>query len=173
MTNGDTLSCPIKLPPLDSYILPETAASVRTPDTARNVGIPPARSFEAVLSGIQSPPTGGRSPLESGNSIEEAVTTFESFLLALVFKQAFNSRLSSGLFGDSYASKMYIEMFIDAAAEEACKTSPLGIADMLESDINMRGEIKENKDNSDATEELQTMRQDGESPVTGTLSNLL
>ena len=173
MANGETLSCPIKLPPLDGYIPPETAASVRARNTADQAEVRPARSFQALLSDIQSPPKGDRPAREAGSTIEDAGTAFESFLLALVFKHAFNSRLGSGLFGDSYASKMYIEMFIDAAAEEACKTSPLGIADMLASDINMKREIEKGKDNGNATEELQTVRQDGESSFAGTLSNLL
>ena len=89
---------------------------------------------------------------------DEAGRLFESFFLALIFKQAFSNQVSAKLFGDSYASRMYFDMFIDAAADEAAKTTPLGIAKLITADINRARSAE--KDDGNETEELHDMRQD-------------
>lgn len=161
MTAGGTLSCPIKLPPLDGYPLRTQTATPRREDNA----YPPVtktnsgqNDFHSILTGMgasgpsPTPPSDDNEALEAGRMVE-------SFLLALVFKYAFNTSLSPGIFGNSYESRMYLDMFIDAAAEEACRTSGLGIADMIMADINRRTDKQETEGAENATEELQGMRQ--------------
>ncbi len=161
MTAGGTLSCPIKLPPLDSYTVSTQNATPRREDNA-----PPQvtktnivqNDFHAILTGMRAS-SPSPTPQSNVNEAVEAGRMVESFLLALVFKHAFNTSLSPGIFGNSYESRMYLDMFIDATAEEACRTSGLGIADMIVADINRRADKQETEDVENATEELQGMRQ--------------
>ena len=101
---------------------------------------------------------------------EEAGRQIESFFLALVFKQAFNNQISSKLFGDSYASRMFFDMFIDAAADEAAKATPLGIAELITADINRTMSAKE--EGLYETEELHDMRQDNANRIEEYLSGM-
>jgi len=152
------LSCPIKLPPLDGSrffpAIPNTELETKTV-SGEVKSSPRTPSFKQVLANAQAAKP-GNTPASAVDKAEEAGREVESFLLSYVFKQAFNNSISSGLFGNSYASRMYLEMFIDAAAGEAAKSTPLGIAEMIVSDINRERQAEEEAGNE--TQELHRMR---------------
>ncbi len=133
------LNCPIKLPPLDPSCL--DAAPGQSPAPTAGSGDKRATvdkgEFKDLLSELRKTPPHSRADT-SLTPEEKAGREFEAFMISLVFKQAFSNQLSEGIFGNSYASKMYFDMFIDAAAEETAKSSPLGIADLIVADINRR-----------------------------------
>ena len=134
------MSCPIKLPPLDgSRFQPGTIRekpvnAIKTESRTRSASEP--SPFSRILSDVRASAPGNIPPATVLSEAEEAGTQFEAFFLSLIFKQAFNTQISSSFYGDSYAPRMYLEMFIDAAAEEAARTNPLGIAKLIAEDIN-------------------------------------
>jgi Rod binding domain-containing protein len=159
MDLNSTLSCPIKLPPLGSYPVSTNTSSVenaRESELSAANNLKGSTPFSKILKNI-----GASKQLISNQTSNEEITEagqqLESFLLALVFKQAFNNRLSSGFFGNSYASRMYFDMFIEAAAEEAAKITSLGIAELIALDIN-REKLSE-KEEGNETQELHGVRQ--------------
>ena len=159
MATSNALSCPIKLPPLDGRrFFPVEANTDLKTKTVAGEAKPSRRttSFKQVLADANAAKSKNTSPA-AGDKAEEAGREMEAFLLSYVFKQAFNNSLSSGLFGNSYASHMYLEMFIDAASEEAAKSTPLGIAEMIITDINRDRQSEEEEGYE--TQELHGMRQ--------------
>jgi Rod binding domain-containing protein len=107
---------------------------------------PKQASFKQTLANAQAA-RGNSASRTDADKAKDAGREMEAFFLSYIFKQAFNNKISSGLFGDSYASQMYLEMFIDAASEQAAKSTPLGIADMIVADINRGRQTEEEKAN--------------------------
>jgi hypothetical protein len=155
VTDSRLLSCPIKLPPLDGYNLRQSRSS---PAEAESPALSGKKTFRQVLAAAGESAT-GYARKAGGNEPAEVGRMLESFLLALVFKKAFNSGLGKGVYGNRYESRMYMEMFIDAASEEACRSADLGIAQLVTADINSRLRIMDSEDLSDGPEKLQDMRQ--------------
>ena len=159
MVDNHLLCCPIKLPPLDGTETPSRTASI----SAKSEPLKPQniQSFQAVMKN-SSRPSPNISVTSPSDEAEDVSKQFESFLISLIFKAAFSSQLSTGIFGKDYASKMYMDMFIDAASEEASKNARLGIAEVILSDINRGKEKTSEPESSDADDELQRMRQSDE-----------
>jgi hypothetical protein len=153
MSAGGIKISPIKLPPLVpgvDYSLPNTAS---VPPAAPSQ--PKKADFSKVLQDTLKP--AAKEPVKASDDDKTAMARqLESFLLSLVFKKAFENKFSSGLYGDSYASRMYLDMFIDAAVDEAVKTANLGIADSILADINKAGQNGLGEGNE--AEELRGMR---------------
>ena len=145
MAISKALSCPFKLPPLDGrkfeQVKPNTDFKSPAAPRETRAASKPASFKQALADATRA--TGNAASGRGVHTAEEAGREIEAFLLSYIFKQAFSNSISSGLFGDSYASKMYVDMFIDAAAEEAAKSTPLGIADMIVSDINRERQTEE------------------------------
>jgi len=169
---NDPLSCPIKLPPLDG----RTFVPVPPNTDLKSKSVPgkfqshnKANSFKQALSNAKSAQADTAAAKETEKA-QKAGQQMEAFLLSFVFKQAFNNSISSGLFGDSYAAHMYLEMFVDTAAEEAAKSTPLGIADMIVSDINQKRLSEEVTSNE--TQKLRGVRKTDADGVKGHMLSL-
>jgi len=161
VAQGQTISCPIKLPPLDGYKLHPGEISKHREDipvTRQTSPAPKKTEFHEILNQVRSGPSAPAAKQETADEAEVG-RQLESFFLSLIFKHAFNSSISKGIYGNSYESGMYLDMFIDAVVEEAGRTSNLGIADLVAADINRKLDNTVIEDANDDTEELQGMRQ--------------
>jgi hypothetical protein len=161
VAQGKTISCPIKLPPLDGYKLHPGEISKpgkNKPVTQQTSPVPKKTEFHEILTQVRSTPAIPAAKQDTADATEVG-RQLESFFLSLIFKHAFNSSISKGIYGNSYESGMYLEMFIDAVVEEAGRTSNLGIADLVAADINRKSDNTVIEDANDDTEELQGMRQ--------------
>ena len=161
MAQGKTISCPIKLPPLDGYKLhPKVISKPREdkPAASQTSPTPKKTEFHEILTQARRAPSITAAKQETADAADVG-RQLESFFMSLIFKHAFNSSISKGIYGNSYESGMYLEMFIDAVVEEASSTANLGIADLVAADINRKADSTVIEDASDEIEELQGMRQ--------------
>ena len=160
VAQGKTISCPIKLPPLDGYKPhPKEISKPRKdkPVTLQTSPAPKKTEFHEILNQVRRTPAIPAAKQETADAAEVG-RQLESFFMSLIFKYAFKSSISKGIYGNSYESGMYLEMFIDAVLEEASLTSDLGIADLVATDINRKADGSVIEDTNDDTEELQGMR---------------
>ncbi len=160
VAQGNTISCPIKLPPLDGYKLrPGKISKPREdkPITLQTSPAPKKTEFHEILTEVRRTSSIPAAKQETADAAEVG-RQLESFFMSLIFKHAFKSSISKGIYGDSYESGMYLEMFIDAVLEEASLTSDLGIADLVATDINRKADGSVIEDTKNDTEELQGMR---------------
>ena len=161
MAPGKTISCPIKLPPLDGYKLHPGEISKPREDKPAALQTSPApkkAEFHEILNQVRSTPSIPAAKQEPAEGTEVG-RQLESFFLSLIFKHAFNSSISEGVYGNSYESGMYLDMFIDAVVEEAGKTSDLGIAELVATDIIRKADGSVIEDANHEIEELQRMWQ--------------